>query len=156
MPQYPRDAEAPEAVGPQKQAMSQDDLAMSFRRGMEAYSRGDYEAALVGFDPAIEWSVDESLTPDATTYHGHAGVRRFWETWAEAISGMALEIEECRPIGENRVLAITRAHGTGAGSGVPVASRRFAELADFRDGLCVRVRLYGNVPQALEAAGLRE
>jgi ketosteroid isomerase-like protein len=153
MPQYPRDAEA---VGPREQAMSQDDLAMSFRRGMEAYSRGDYEAALVGFDPAIEWSVDESLAPDATTYHGHAGVRRFWDTWAEAISGMALEIEECRRIGENQVLAITRAHGTGAGSGVPVASRRFAEIADFRDGRCVRVRLYGNVAQALEAVGLRE
>jgi hypothetical protein len=37
--------------------------------------------------------------PDATTYHGHEGVKRFWEMWAEAISGMALEIEECRWLG---------------------------------------------------------
>ena len=51
--------------------MSQDDLATIFRRAMEAYSRGDYEAALVGFDPAIEWSVQASLAPDATTYRGH-------------------------------------------------------------------------------------
>jgi ketosteroid isomerase-like protein len=136
--------------------MSQDDLATIFRRGMEAYSRGDYEAAIVGFDPAIEWSVHASLAPDATTYHGHEGVKRFWETWAEAISGMALEIEECRCVGLNRVLAITRAHGTGAGSGAPVASGRFAQIADFRNGRVVRVRLYGGVAPALEAAGLRE
>jgi ketosteroid isomerase-like protein len=129
---------------------------MTVRRGMEAYSRGDYEAALVGFDPAIEWSVHESLVPDATTYHGHEGVKRFWETWAEAISGMALEIEECRRVERDRVLAIIRAHGSGAGSGAPVASGRFAQIADFRDGCVVRVRLYGNVAYALEAEGLRD
>jgi ketosteroid isomerase-like protein len=136
--------------------MSQDDEAIRFRRGMEAYSRGDYEAALDGFDPAIEWSVHASVAPDATTYHGHEGVRRFWETWAEAISDMELEIEECRCVGEHRVLAITRAHGTGAGSGAPVASGRFAQIADFQDGRVVRVRVYGSVAQALEAAGLPE
>jgi ketosteroid isomerase-like protein len=135
--------------------MAQDDLAMTFRRGMEAYNRGDYEAALVDFDPAIEWSVDASLVLDATTYHGHAGVKRFWETLAEAISGMALEIEECRCVEPNRVLAITRAHGAGAGSGVPVASGRFAQVADFQDGRVVRVRLYGDVEHALEAVGRR-
>lgn len=93
---------------------------------------------------------------DATTYHGHEGVKQFWETWAEAISGIALEIEECRCVGQNRVLAIIRAHGTGAGSGAPVASGRFAQIADFRNGRVVRVRLYGGVEPALEAAGLRK
>jgi hypothetical protein len=57
-------------------------LAMTFRRGMEAYSRGDYEAALAPFDPAIEWTVDASLVLEATTDHGHAGVKRLWQTWA--------------------------------------------------------------------------
>ena len=123
---------------------------------MEAYSRGDYEAAVVDFDAAIEWSVDVSVVPDATTYHGHEGVKRFWKTWAEAISGMELEIEECREVGQDRVLAITRAHGTGAGSGAPVASPRFAQIADFRDGRVVSVRLYGGVSPALQAMGLAE
>jgi ketosteroid isomerase-like protein len=131
--------------------MTEDDLATRFRRGMEAYSRGDYEAALEGFDPTIEWSVHRTLAPDAGIYHGHEGVKRFCKTWEEAISGMALEIEECRCVGENRVLAITRAHGRGAGSGAPVASGRFAQIAEFRDGLVVRVRLFGDVQHALDA-----
>jgi ketosteroid isomerase-like protein len=136
--------------------MSQGDLATTFRRAMEAYSRGDYDAAVLDFDPAIEWSVDLSVTPDATTYHGHEGVKRFWEAWAEAISGMELEIEECRGVGQHRVLAIIRARGVGAGSGAPVASPRFAEVADFRDGRVVKVRVYGGVAAALDAGGLRE
>jgi ketosteroid isomerase-like protein len=131
--------------------MSQDDLAMTFRHAMEAYNRGDYDEAVVGFDPAIEWSVHPTVMPDAGTYRGHEGVKRFWETWAEAISGMALEIEECRPVAPGRVLAITRAHGRGAGSGAPVASGRFAQIADFRDGLVVQVRLYGDIALALKA-----
>jgi ketosteroid isomerase-like protein len=145
--------DADEAVGFREDATAQHDDVMSFRRGMEAYSRGDYEAALAGFDPAIEWSVHASIAPDATTYHGHEGVRRFWDTWAEVISGMALEIEECRAVGEHRVLAVTRAHGTGAGSGAPVASARFAQIADFRDGRAIRVELFGTVGEALEALG---
>jgi ketosteroid isomerase-like protein len=136
--------------------MPQDDIATIFRHAMEAYSRGDYDAAVVNFDPAVEWSVHASVAPDATTYHGHEGVKRFWETWAEAISGMELEIEECRSVGPDRVLAITRAHGMGAGSGAPVASPRFAQVVDFRDGRVARVRLYGGVASALEDAGLRE
>ena len=69
---------------------------------------------------------------------------------------MELEIEECRGVGQHRVLAIIRARGVGAGSGAPVASPRFAEIADFHDGRVVRVRLYGSVDAALEAAALRE
>jgi ketosteroid isomerase-like protein len=131
--------------------MAKDDLALTFRHAMEVYSRGDFDAAVADFDPAIEWSVHPSVMPDAGTYHGHAGVKRFWETWAEAISGMVLEIEECRRVAEDRVLAITRAHGRGAGSGAPVASGRFAQIADFRDGRVTRVRLYGDVGLARKA-----
>jgi ketosteroid isomerase-like protein len=140
--------------------MSEGDQATIFRRAMEAYSRGDYDAAVLDFDPAIEWSVDLSVTPDATTYHGHEAVKRFWETWAEAISGMELEIEECRGVGQDRVLAVVprhvRARGIGAGGGAPVASPRFAEIADFREGRVVKVRVYGGVAAALKAARLQE
>lgn len=125
----------------------------SFRVGMEAYSRGDYEAALAGFHPEIEWSSETDLVPDAQSYHGHEGVRRFWAEWAEVIEGMAIEVEECRALDGSWVLAVTRASGTGAGSGAAVASRSFAQLAQFRDGLVVRVRLFGDVNRALAAVG---
>jgi len=134
--------------------VSREENERRFREGMEAYSRGDYDAAVVGFHPDIEWSVETDLVPDAGIYRGHEGVRRFWTEWAEVIQGMTLEIEECRAIDNEWVLAITRAAGTGAGSGASVASGRFAQLAQFRDGEAVRVRLFGDVRHARQAAGL--
>lgn len=125
--------------------------ARRFREGMESYNRGDYDAALVDFHPEIEWSVESDLVPDAEVYRGPEGVRRFWAIWAEVIDGLTLEIEQCRTVGDNWVLAVTRASGTGTGSGASVASGRFAQLAEFRDGQVVRVRLFGDVNRALAA-----
>jgi ketosteroid isomerase-like protein len=130
-----------------------DAIAESFRGAMEAYSSGEFDRALAAFHPNIEWSVDASVQPDAETFRGHEGVQRFWGMWGEVIDEMRLEIEECRALDERQVLAITRAHGTGAGSGAEVQSSRFAELAEFEDGLVVRVRLFGSVRRALAAAG---
>jgi ketosteroid isomerase-like protein len=129
------------------------DIAASFRTGMEAYSRGDYDAAVVGFRPDIEWTVDRSVQPDATTYRGHDGVKEFWRLWADVIDDMELEIEECRALDDRLVLAVTRSRGTGTASGAQVESGRFAQLAEFEDGLVVRVRLFGDVKRALAAAG---
>jgi len=134
--------------------VSREQNERQFREGMEAYSRGDYETALVGFHPDIEWSVETDLVPDAGVYRGHDGVRRFWAEWAEVIEGLTLEIEEVDAIDDEWVLAITRASGTGSGSGASVESGRFAQLAQFRDGEVVCVRLFGEVRHARAAAGL--
>ena len=125
--------------------------ARSFREGLEAYSRADYDTALEGFHPDIEWRVEPELVADAAVYRGHDGVRRFWETWAEVIEGMSLEIEEVRALEGGWVLAVTRATGKGAGSGAPVASRSFAQLGKYRDGMVVQVRLFSDVKRALAA-----
>jgi ketosteroid isomerase-like protein len=45
--------------------MSREENARRFREGMEAYSRGDWDAALVGFHPDVEWSAETDLVPDA-------------------------------------------------------------------------------------------
>jgi ketosteroid isomerase-like protein len=134
--------------------MSREQNERRFREGMEAYSRGDYDTALVGFHPDIEWSAETDLVPDAAIYRGHEGVRRFWAEWAEVIEGMTLEIEECNAIDDDWVLAVTRSSGRGVGSGVAVESGSFAQLAQFRDGQVVRVRLFGDVRHARAAAGI--
>jgi hypothetical protein len=81
-------------------------------------------------------------------------VRAFWEQWAEVIEGMTLEIEDVTAVDDEWVMAITRASGTGSGSGAAVESGRFAQLGQFRDGEVVRVRLFGSVRHAREAFGL--
>jgi ketosteroid isomerase-like protein len=126
----------------------------SFRAGMESYSRGDYDEALTGFHPDIEWWVADNVMPDAGLFQGHEGVRRFWTNWSEVMEDMSLDIELCTAIDRDRVLAVTRASGKGAGSGIAVASGRFAQVAEFEDGLAVRVRLSADVRATRASVGL--
>lgn len=124
------------------------------RRAMEDYSRGDWEAALRNFHPGISWEAGSDLMFDARDYRGHDGVRQFWGEWADLFPDFRLDIEECAEVGKERVLAVTRASGTGAASGAPVRSPRFAQIFYFEGGKVVRVRLYAS-RRAAEAA-LRE
>lgn len=112
------------------------------RGGIEAFSRGDFDAALIGFDPDIEWEVGPDLLPDGQTYRGHEGVLEFWHTWHQLFNPTRLEIEECTDLGDDRVCVITRISGEGAGSGVPVESPRFVQTYEFRGDTVVAVRLH--------------
>ena len=120
----------------------------------ERVNDGGIEAAIGLIAEDFVAEVPPSMSAEPDVYRGHEGVRRFWMEWAEVIEGMTLEIEECRSVDDEWVLAITRASGTGAGSGASVASGSFAQLAQFRDGQVVRVRLFGDVGHARAAAGL--
>ena len=57
--------------------MSQENVE-KVRAGYEAFSRRDLDAALAHIHPEIEWQ-QSSAFPDARTFHGHEGVRGFFE-----------------------------------------------------------------------------
>ena len=125
----------------------------SVRRGIAAFNRRDWDAALAGFHADVEWEVRTDIAPDPGTYRGHAQLRGFWETWTDTIQGFRMEIEECIDAGNDRVLVVTRARGAGKGSGVPVEAM-FAQLYEYREGKVARVRMFGSTAAALKAAGL--
>jgi ketosteroid isomerase-like protein len=118
-----------------------EDAVELVRTGLEAYARGDHESALSGFHPDIDWVVGEDLVPEGGRYRGHDGVREFWAGWAVVFEGFSLEIVSVEQLEDGRVLAVTRASGTGAGSGVPVRSPEFTQLFEVEDGQVVRVTL---------------
>jgi len=132
--------------------MAESENVALVRAIIESFGAGDLEFPFAHYDPDIVW---ENFSPSPAgmdeVYEGHEGVRRFWAEWAEVISGVTLDVDECRTVRHNIVLVVARASGTGAGSGASVASRSFAQLAEFRDGQVVRVRLFGDVKRALAA-----
>jgi ketosteroid isomerase-like protein len=130
--------------------VSREDVEL-VRGGLEAFSRGDLDGALAGFHEQILWEVDPNLVPDAAAYRGHEGVREFWSQWREAFEGFRLQIEELDEVNDGRVLAVTRAEGTGSGSGASVASPQFCQLFDVEDGEVTRVRLFATKAAALAA-----
>ena len=134
--------------------MSQENVE-AVRATVEAFNRRDFDAALERAHPDVEWVTLESF-PDAGTYYGPEGIRQFFGTWMDTFQGFRLHLEDCVAIDQQRVLATIRVSGEGAESGVQVQSPTFFQLAEFRNGLAIRVQMFPTESEALKAAGLRE
>jgi hypothetical protein len=128
------------------------DIAQRARAGIEAFNRGEIEAAMSGFSPDIVWEVGRELVPDAEVYEGHDGVRRFWAQWQDLFKDFEIDLLECRAVDERRVLGVIRAKGVGAGSGMSIASPEFFQGMEFDRGQVVRVRLAATRAAALGEA----
>jgi ketosteroid isomerase-like protein len=84
---------------------------------------------------------------------GPEGMRRFLADTAEAFDLFKATYPDIRDLGDGRLLAIgtLRARGrtSGAESDVPLAV-----VAEFREGMLLRFKDYGDARLALEALGL--
>jgi ketosteroid isomerase-like protein len=122
------------------------------RRIIAAAQRGDWEAALSGYDEGVV--LDQSRMPDGGVYHGHEGVREFYGRWFGAWTDFRLESERILDSGDN-VVDINESRGTGRSSGVAVKMRS-ANVWTIKRGKVVRQVGYPAASEALEAAGLSE
>jgi ketosteroid isomerase-like protein len=122
------------------------------RRAIDAFNRGDIDAALtaVAADGAVDWSRSRGL--DAGTYVGHDAIRRFWTQMTEPFERLTTVPEEFIAHGEH-VVVPTTGRMTGRG-GIEVQSRT-AMVATFRDGLVVRWTMYQDRDEALKDIGLQ-
>jgi ketosteroid isomerase-like protein len=123
------------------------------RRMYEAYARADFELSLSYLDPDIEFS-QPAEEPGAGTYHGHQGVIQAFANWMGTWEDYRVEVEELTDLGDH-VLARTRHHGRGKGSGVEVEQRIF-QLWSLQNDKVVRARMYYDEAEAVEAAGSQE
>jgi ketosteroid isomerase-like protein len=131
--------------------MSQEDVE-HMRRGVEHYLRTG-EALWPEMDPDCEMH-DHNL-PDAVSYRGHEGWRKWRAQFLEAWESDALQPEQYVDVGDGRVVLFARASARGQGSGVDV-ELRVGIMWTIRDGKTVRIDYFSSPDEALRAAGLKE
>jgi ketosteroid isomerase-like protein len=108
-------------------------------------------AGLLAPDAEFDFS---ALYPDGPIVHGLAG----WRVYVDALPwGRSLNLEPERffDVDDERVLVFVRATAAGEGSSVPVEMRTAHEYT-IRDGVLVRMKVYPDRTEALQALGLRE
>jgi|tagenome__1003787_1003787.scaffolds.fasta_scaffold19931801_2 ketosteroid isomerase-like protein len=130
--------------------MAQDNVER-IRESVEAFNRGDLDAAFGLMHPDVEWQTLD-VFPDAGTYRGPEGVREFFGTWRDAFRGLQVHLEECAALDDHQVIAALRVSGEGAESGAGVRSPAFFQLFEIRDGQLTRARMFQTKAEALEAA----
>ena len=100
----------------------------------------------------LVWDVSNLGWPDQQIYHGAEGAMQFLADWADAWDDWGMEVEDYLEAGE-RVAVIVNQQGRSKATGIPV-EMRFAQVWTLRDGQGIRMQLYANPDDALEAVGL--
>ena len=150
---YPR----PLSLRDTARAVSEETVELA-RTGFEAFNRWfnqgtvDYYALL---DPEVEW-VPMSALLEGTRYHGHDGVREWFEEMKRDWSSYELKPEDFQDLGDDRVLALGGWHARGRGGDVLLDFPQAAWLLEYRKGKILRMQTFTDRKKALEAAGMLE
>ena len=88
-------------------------------------------------------------------YHGHEGVKQFFRDWAGSFDGYYAHAEQFTDAGDGQVLVRARQGGRGKQSGIEM-DMRYWQVYRVRKGRAIRVEVYSEEREALEAVGLQE
>jgi ketosteroid isomerase-like protein len=69
------------------------DVKALIRAGLDGWSRGDLDAALVGLDPELEFVTTQLFPGVAPVYRGHEGFRQFWHDFRDLWEEIEFEIK---------------------------------------------------------------
>jgi uncharacterized protein len=124
------------------------------RRGLEAFNSGDIDRILSFTGPDFEIEVPPGLSAEPDTYRGHAGVRRYFQSFEEAMDEVHFQAERFWDAAEAVVVdALVTARGKQTAI---LVEQRAAQLWTIRGGSVIRIRAYASLSEALEAVGLKE
>jgi ketosteroid isomerase-like protein len=131
--------------------MSQEHVEL-IHRALDAFNRRDLDAVLAMLHGDVEFG--SRLAAMEGGFHGHEGIRRWWQTILDASPDRTIEIVEVRDLGD---VTLTRARdrGHGAVSHVPYEETIWS-VARWRGKKAVWWGVFSTKAEALEAVGLRE
>jgi ketosteroid isomerase-like protein len=120
------------------------------RRGFEALSAGGVEAILPLIHPEFEATTPPGLAAEPDTYRGHEGVRRYFESFYEAMDRVEFRPERFLAVGELVVVPMTlRARGRTTGI---ETEQRLVQIWELEDGKAIRIQVFATLEEAMEKA----
>jgi ketosteroid isomerase-like protein len=132
--------------------MSQENVE-AVRRVYEGWGQGNFRAGIDVLDPMVLFVVRPEF-PDAGTYLGVDRLRDYTRGFLEPWTRLTIEAEQITDTGDS-VVAAVRQSGAGGESGA-VTELRYFHVWSFRGGKVIRLELFRERAEALEAVGLPE
>ena len=131
--------------------MSQESVEI-VRAAIDAWNRGDWDAALKDAAPSFEFDFSQAIGPGRGVY-GLEQMGAYFRQFTEAWESLRLEADEFIEAGEHVVMPNTL-HAQGR-DGIEVQARA-AWVWTIRDGKVFHLCFYQGRKEALEAVGLSE
>jgi ketosteroid isomerase-like protein len=119
------------------------------RAGFEAFNRGGVDGLLPFVHPDFEVTTPPELASEPDTYRGHEGVRRYFQSFYEAMEEIQWDPRSFREVGDRVVVEFTlRARGKTTGLDVAQDAVMVWSLVD---GRAIGLELYPTLDEALDS-----
>ena len=132
--------------------MSEDDIAV-LRAGFEALSERGVEGLIPLIHPEFEVTTPPGLAAEPDTYRGPDGVRRYFDSFYDAMDEVRFEPREFLEAGGRVIVPVTLT-ARGRTTGIE-ATQELVLAWTLRDGQATRVEVFATLDEALEAAAER-
>jgi ketosteroid isomerase-like protein len=120
------------------------------RQGFEAMREGGVEGLLPFIHPEFEVTTPANLAAEPDTYRGPEGIRRYFDSFYEAMDRVTFEAEDFIAVGDRVVVPITlRTRGRTTGI---ETDQRVVQIWDLKGEQAIRVEVYATLDEALDAA----
>lgn len=129
--------------------MPDDDVEVA-RNGFETLAEQGFEALLPLVHPEFEVTTPATMASEPDTYRGPDGVRRWFESFYEAMDEVELIPRSLEQIGDGVVLAHLTLRARGHHSGITAEQQPIA-LIRIEDRMMRRMELFQSVDEALAA-----
>jgi ketosteroid isomerase-like protein len=118
----------------------------------EGWAQDDFDLVFELLALKVVWTAIEGA-PDAGTYHGHGGVRRYMQDWLDNFdfTGGSVSIDESVEVGD-RLVCVQHVTGTAKGSGITSEIRYACVYAFGDDQRIAEVNEYATREEAMAAA----
>jgi ketosteroid isomerase-like protein len=120
------------------------------RGGFEALNRGGVEALVPLIAPEFEVTTPPGLAAEPDTYRGPEGVRRYFESFYEAMDKVEFEPERFIAVGERVVVPMTL-RARGRTTGIETA-QEIVQVWELEDGRAIRVSVHATLEEAMRRA----
>jgi ketosteroid isomerase-like protein len=133
--------------------MSQENIDR-LRANLEAFNRTG-EINIEDLAPNFEMHQASSIVDTAGVFHGRNALRDALDELQGAFEELSFEAERFIEAPDGEIVVIIRVRGRGRGSGIEI-DNRIAHVWTYRDGEAVRLVVYEEPAEALEALGLKQ
>jgi len=120
------------------------------RGAFEALDQGGAEALIPLINPEFEFTTPPGLAAEPDTYHGAEGLRRYFDSFYDAMEEIRFEPGRFEDLGEGRVLAPCKLHARGRTTGIETEQDVVLVWA-IRDGKVSGMWVFGSEAEAREA-----
>jgi ketosteroid isomerase-like protein len=122
------------------------------RRVFDAFNSEDIDLVIALTHADFELQVPPDLSAEPDIYRGHDGMRRYWESFRDAMDEIRLHPEQLADAGESVVVAM-HLTAKGRSTGIAVEQRPVGVLT-ICDAKVIRIRTFTTLAEAREAVGL--